>query len=92
MNYIFGFSLCIVFILINITYENFIKKNKIIDIKKYLYQSIILFLAYYALVNVFLYFKMYDKLILFNSNNNNDTIQSSSTFDKPLIFTNDPNF
>ena len=92
MNYIFGFCLCIVFILINIFYENFLKKNKIIDMKKYLYQSIMVFLAYYVLVNIFLYFKMYDKLILFNSNNNNDNIQSSSSFDKPLIFTNDPNF
>ena len=60
--------------------------------KKYLYQSMMVFLAYYVLVNIFLYFKMYDKLILFNSNNNNDTIQSSPSFDKPLIFTNDPNF
>ena len=52
MNYIFGFCLCIVFILINIFYENFLKKNKIIDMKKYLYQSIMVFLAYYVLVNI----------------------------------------
>ena len=90
MNYIFGFSLCIVFILINITYENFIKKNKIIDMKKYLYQSVMVFLSYYILVNIFIYFKMYNNLNLFNINNDNS--QQLSNFDKPLIFTNDPNF
>ena len=91
MNYIFGFCLCIVFILINIFYENFIKKNKIIDMKKYLYQSIMVFLAYYILINIFIYFKMYNNLNLFNSNSD-DTLESSSNFEKPLIFTNDPNF
>ena len=90
MNYIFGFCLCIVFVLINITYENFIKKNKIIDMKKYLYQSVMVFLSYYILVNIFIYFKMYNNLNLFNINNDNS--QQLSNFDKPLIFTNDPNF
>ena len=100
MNYIFVFLLSISYIILQITYQKIIKNNNIINIKKYLEDSIILSISYFILINILKTLKLDDYLILWDVKNNkkdssisNITLKTlSDKITSPMIFTNDPNF
>lgn len=100
MNYIFVFLLSISYIILQITYQKIIKNNNIINIKKYLEDSIILSISYFILINILKTLKLDDYLILWDIKNNKkdssiSNISLKTLSDKitsPMIFTNDPNF
>ena len=100
MNYIFVFLLSISYIILQITYQKIIKNNNIINIKKYLEDSIILSISYFILINILKTLKLNNYLILWDVKNDkkdnsisNITLKSiSENITSPMIFTNDPNF
>lgn len=100
MNYIFVFVLSISYIILQISYQKIIKNNNIINIKKYLEDSIILSISYFILINILKTLKLNNYLILWDVKNDkkdnsisNITLKSiSENITSPMIFTNDPNF
>lgn len=100
MNYIFVFLLSISYIILQISYQKIIKNNNIINIKKYLEDSIILSISYFILINILKTLKLNNYLILWDVKNDkkdnsisNITLKSiSENITSPMIFTNDPNF
>ena len=102
MNYIFGIFLCILYIILQILYEKIIINNNIVNVKKYMKDSILLYIGYYILINILRTFNLNEYLILWlktdstKEDSNSFSIKSIKTLTNsltnPLIFTNEPNF
>ena len=102
MNYIFGLFLCIFYIIIQILYEKMIINNNIVNVKKYMKDSFLLYIGYYILINILKSLNLNEYLVLwcksdnFKEDSNNFSLKSmktlTSSLTNPMIFTNEPNF
>ena len=90
MKYYFGILLCIMFMIIKIIYEKLFNKKSKIEIKYHLKESILLFISYCLLIQILIYFELYDNLNLIGENNN--IVNNLKNTGNAMIFTNEPNF
>ena len=91
MNYYFGILLCIVFMIIKILYERIYNKKNTIELKTHLRESLLLFISYCILIQILIYFQLFDNLNLLGEI---EGIKGNILKDtgNAMIFTNEPNF